>query len=341
MLHNLPVVLRCNTQFPSSDGEDESHVLSAFRKLVNLFWTFDQSGAFDILQDIDANRLDNGSAAVIHRSSLEVLQQRLQDMPIDWESSNDVQRADICVTRQWMRAVLWRISLLRNSGSDHVTSLSHPIQIAQEFLSVISKLPTAAIESHGPSIEFKIFEIASCVTDYAMTNNLKTWTFPQNARDILNHLHRMLTSCRGGNITLSAMLRSKIAQIQDNQPLLLQPSIQVRHFIEPNRSGTPMGFRFELDGSLGPHSEIPDSEQNDDEVFEVGGEGTSTILANSWDLYEQLQSIEGPFNGFEAFDFWDSFVTNEDLTQSSVGCGFASSLPPSPGLRSASFHGSA
>jgi hypothetical protein len=122
MLHNLPVVLRCNTQFPSSDGEDESHVLSAFRKLVNLFWTFDQSGAFDILQDID------------------------------WESSNDVQRADICVTRQWMRAVLWRISLLRNSGSDHVTSLSHPIQIAQEFLSVISKLPTAAIESHGPSI---------------------------------------------------------------------------------------------------------------------------------------------------------------------------------------------
>jgi hypothetical protein len=152
MLHNLPVVLTCNTQFPSSDGEDESHVLSAFRKLVNLFWIFDQSGAFDILQDIDANRLDNGSAAVIHRSSLEVLQQRLQDMPIDWESSNDVQRADICVTRQWMRAVLWRISLLRNSGSDHVTSLSHPIQIAQEFLSVISKLPTAAIESHGPSI---------------------------------------------------------------------------------------------------------------------------------------------------------------------------------------------
>jgi hypothetical protein len=51
-----------------------------------------------------------------------------------------------------MRAVLWRISLLRNSGSDHATSLSHPIQIAQEFLTVISKLPTAAIESHVPSI---------------------------------------------------------------------------------------------------------------------------------------------------------------------------------------------
>lgn len=207
--------------------------------------------------------------------------------------------------------------------------------------------------------EFKIFEIASACTD-AMTNNLRAWTFPQNARDILNHLHRILTSCRGGNVILSAMLRSKIAQIQDNQPLLLQPSTQVRDFIQPNRGGTPVGFSFELDGSLGSASEVPESEQNDDEVFEVGGdgigepnlncsedqlqmashaarlswsstgEGTSTILANSWDLYEQLQSIDGPFNGFEAFDFWDSLTTNEDLAQSSVGCGFANLLPPSP-----------
>ena len=155
MLHNLPAVLRCNTHFPSTDGGEDNHVLPAFRKLVNLFWIFDQSGAFDILQNIDDVDVADARGTVAanqHQSSLDVLQQRLQDVPIDWEASNDVQRADICVTRQWMRAVLWRISLLRNSGSDHVTSLSHPIQIAQEFLAVISKLPNAAIESHGPSI---------------------------------------------------------------------------------------------------------------------------------------------------------------------------------------------
>jgi hypothetical protein len=71
------------------------------------------------------------------------------------------------------------------------------------------------------------------------------------------------------------------------------------------------------------------------------GEGPSTILANSWDLYEQLQSIEGSFDGFEAFDLWDPFTTNEDLIQNSVGRGFATSLPPSPGFRSMSLHGSA
>jgi hypothetical protein len=83
MLHNLPVVLRCNTQFPSFDNDDGSHVLPAFRKLVNLFWIFDQSGAFDILQNIDADRLNAGSAPLTRETSLEVLQQRLQDIPID------------------------------------------------------------------------------------------------------------------------------------------------------------------------------------------------------------------------------------------------------------------
>jgi hypothetical protein len=204
-----------------------------------------------------------------------------------------------------------------------------------------------------------------------MTNNLRAWTFPHHARDILNHLHRILTSCRGGNVILSAMLRSKIAQIQDNQPLLLQPSSQVRDFIQPDRDGTPVAFSFELNSSSGPPSELPDSEQNDNEVFDVlgdgmrepslncsedqlqivshaarmswssTGEGPSTILANSWDLYEQLQSIDGSFDGLEAFDLWDPLAMNGDLVQNSVGRGSATSLPPSPDFRSTSLHGSA
>jgi hypothetical protein len=167
------------------------------------------------------------------------------------------------------------------------------------------------------------------------------------------------------------MLRSKIAQIQQNQPLLLQPSSLDRDLIQPDRGGTPVGFSFELNGSSGSASELPDSEQNDDEVFEIGGggmgepilnssedqlqmashaarlswpstgEGPSTILANSWDLYEQLQSIDNSFDGFEAFDIWDPFMTNEDLAQNSVGRGFANSVPPSPGFHTTSLQGSA
>ena len=93
-------------------------------------------------------------------------------MPIDWEGSNDVQRADIAVTRQWMRAVLWRISTLQQDGLHHVTSLSLPIQIAQEFLGVISKLPTAAIESHGPSIVRSIIPKFPLLFSQILTDSL-------------------------------------------------------------------------------------------------------------------------------------------------------------------------
>lgn len=149
MLHKLPVVLECNARFPSTESDDGGHSLPAFRKLVNLFWMFDHSGAFAVLQDTEHPPTDGVSLSC--QSSLDFLQQCLQDVPIDWESSNDVQRADICVTRQWMRAVLWKASL-RISGSGHATQLSHPIQIANEFLCVFEKLPAAAIEAHGPSI---------------------------------------------------------------------------------------------------------------------------------------------------------------------------------------------
>jgi hypothetical protein len=50
---------------------------------------FEQSGAFEVLQSIDD---EPGGMNVPNRSqsSLEILQQRLQDVLIDWEASNDV-----------------------------------------------------------------------------------------------------------------------------------------------------------------------------------------------------------------------------------------------------------
>lgn len=78
------------------------------------------------------------------------------EIPVEDESINDVQTADICVTRQWMRAVLWKFSvdhgLLSSISADQVTSLSYPFQIAKEFLSMISHIPNSAIEAHGQGI---------------------------------------------------------------------------------------------------------------------------------------------------------------------------------------------
>lgn len=84
------------------------------------------------------------------RNCLELLQQKLQDTATedDLGPGNDVQRADMCVTRQWMRAVLWRAALRFGV----VIPAMNPVNIAKEFLSSVSMIPPAALESHGPTL---------------------------------------------------------------------------------------------------------------------------------------------------------------------------------------------
>lgn len=161
MLHKLPVVLKCNIpSFGLDDVDDETHVLPAFRKLVNLFWIFDQSGAFDILQNTDDSQFPLAEGMVVSdRSRIDLLPSQLREISLDSEPSNDIQQADICVTRQWMQVILWRASMNRGRGfpdAQQPTSLSHPIQIAKEFLETVSRLPSAAMEAHGPAMVSRV-----------------------------------------------------------------------------------------------------------------------------------------------------------------------------------------
>lgn len=153
ILHKLPVILRSNVAYPVTGASDDAYVLPAFQKLINLFWAFDQSGIFDLIQDSELEMLDWASSNLTNVGCFESLQKKLQDVPFEAGSISDVQRADICVTRQWMRVILWRFAVARGlasmlSASDAGSSLS-PLHIAKEFLSVISLLPNSALEAHG------------------------------------------------------------------------------------------------------------------------------------------------------------------------------------------------
>lgn len=150
MLHKLPVVLRPNIMFPwfgpfDAYSDTGQHVLPAFLKLVHLFWTFDQSGIFELLRNADA---DVSSMESLARGCLELLQRKLQDTPAEEGGGNDVQRADIMVTRQWMRAVLWRAALRFGI----VVPGMNPVDVASEFLALVGRLPKTALESQGPTL---------------------------------------------------------------------------------------------------------------------------------------------------------------------------------------------
>ncbi|KAJ4409986.1 hypothetical protein N0V82_009354 [Gnomoniopsis sp. IMI 355080] len=217
MLHKLPTILTWQASFPALDGQgeqDEAHILPAFKKLVDLFWTFDQGGAFALIHADDSSDTQRSSR-------LDFLQRRLEEMSSDEYGENEVQKADILVTKSWMQTVLWRASVqFSRSNMVHGQSKAlvvQPYRIVNDFLSHISHYSKTALEAHGPTIELKIFEIASALTDALATNlDLLRTSAGMEVRpvDMLIQLQRLLASSRGGNKTLLTLLCARIAKVE-------------------------------------------------------------------------------------------------------------------------------
>ncbi|TLD33023.1 hypothetical protein PspLS_00764 [Pyricularia sp. CBS 133598] len=288
VLHGLPLVLNPspNARFPSLGGfgdrkragdeenDDEAHILPAFRKLIDLFWIFDRSGAFDMLgessgsncptrpvgaagtptgavsdaaetppAESNSNKLQRCFALLRQHQFHEDQQAEANPSDAGADPLGDVQKADVLVTQLWMQAVLWKLLLRRRPQHRQPEALVHtqPLQIATDLIRIVDCLPAAALESHGPTMELKIFDIASAVVDQlSMSNNTRaSW---DNGRDsaegILSELQRILSGCRGGNTKLLALLRAKIeaqkGTVGQDRCLIDQGS-GLRH---SNRAGT-------------------------------------------------------------------------------------------------------
>lgn len=107
-----------------------------------------------------------------------VLQKQLNLPHPSHLSLTDIQKADILVTKQWLRLIVWQSSmrrgLLSSTAEDESMTFRYPIKIAHSLLNVISSLPTTSIEVHGMGIFEKIFEIGNTFLDVldACGNNI-------------------------------------------------------------------------------------------------------------------------------------------------------------------------
>ncbi len=141
-------------------SDDIAVVLPDFLKLISLFLVLDQSGIFDILKELDISPSKNSSFA---KSCLEQVQQKLQQSARDmsWGVGNDVQRADVVVTRHWVRAVLWRTA----SRFGVSIPMLDPLDVADDFLTAVSEIPSTALESHGQTLVSECFIRPCCVIE--------------------------------------------------------------------------------------------------------------------------------------------------------------------------------
>ncbi|OAA56149.1 fungal specific transcription factor domain-containing protein [Niveomyces insectorum RCEF 264] len=79
--------------------------------------------------------------------------------------TTDIQKADLLITQQWLRLIVWQSSfrqqLLSWTALDESMRFAFPLNIASRTAAIIQSLPAQAIEVHGMGIFEKIFEIGT------------------------------------------------------------------------------------------------------------------------------------------------------------------------------------
>ena len=129
-------------------------MLLAYQNLISMFWYFDQSGVFDLLDSQDFDLSKATSIEPAETEALASMRKRLDSAHIETQSMNDLQALDIIVTRLWMRIILWRLAeshgFFSQSSGESRDLANDPIAIARELLITISRADKAALEAHGP-----------------------------------------------------------------------------------------------------------------------------------------------------------------------------------------------
>lgn len=89
-----------------------------------------------------------------------------------------IQKADLLITQQWLRLIVWQSSskqqLLSWNAPHESMSFAFPLEIARSTANVLQSLPSSAVEVHGMGIFEKIFEIGNTcmrVLDYMDQSN--------------------------------------------------------------------------------------------------------------------------------------------------------------------------
>ncbi|KAK6586008.1 hypothetical protein PZA11_001065 [Diplocarpon coronariae] len=156
----------------------------------------------------------------------------------------DIQKADILVTQQWLRLIVWQSSmrqgLLSSTASDESMTFAYPLKIAHSLLGVLSSLPTTSIEVHGMGIFEKIFEIGNTMLDVMQACGRSIPSPPNGvAQDPFSVFVKTLSQTPNSQRQYANLLLAKAAE---------KPEIQ--RFAQPLGAGLGSGVPDEVGENL-------------------------------------------------------------------------------------------
>ena len=203
ILRNKPASIPSLPVLPGEYFDEQDQVvLAGFTAIVNLFSVLDESF-------VNLWRSEPGDGTSTEPlANIASLQHGLNEIKFDGQALTPVQKADVYITHQWLRLILWQASmrqgLVASDATDPIFFYNYPIIVARDMCIMMNQLTPEAIMVHGLGIFEKIFEITYTLMD-ALTIAKTNWSDSQELR----RLFEVLAASPNSQNTYVKMLETK------------------------------------------------------------------------------------------------------------------------------------
>lgn len=141
-----PLSLQATITLPTQNddpSDTQAQHLDGFIHLVNLFRPFDESFV----------ALWNKTRTDCPPTYLATLQKQLAEVLPSYLNSTENQTADLRTSQQWLRTMVWQLSLqngcLSSTNEDPNMSFQFPFEISRDLVAMTSQFSNQSMEVHG------------------------------------------------------------------------------------------------------------------------------------------------------------------------------------------------
>ncbi|KAL1970007.1 hypothetical protein VTN77DRAFT_6412 [Rasamsonia byssochlamydoides] len=192
---------------PAVDSSTSNVHVHGLLELARLFATFDQCSDMMV-----STELLIASETALHRLSMCA------------ENAAVARLADYCITREWMRTIIWQralsLGMLSSRSSSAVMTFSFPVQVSRDLLSALRGFSSEDLLPLGRDQLLKCFEVANTLADTLLCNAAlsERSALSFGPHEFLHGLYQKLRPFLSQDHMLDSILRGKTAEALSSAP---------------------------------------------------------------------------------------------------------------------------
>jgi len=161
LTENTPVCLEPLESLPDHDPTLSPEIEQGWNLIIKTFMIIDR----EFIQ------LWNGDRSQVTSEFVERKHEELDDNQWQMEVNmlSAMQQADLIITRQWLRTLVWQLAmsniLLSSESKTESLTLTFPLRLSSQLRQFLTRMSLESVGIHGTGILSKLFEITDTIAD--------------------------------------------------------------------------------------------------------------------------------------------------------------------------------